>query len=222
MSAAPRSRILLFGSSANPPTGEQGHLGLVRWVVETADHAALGGPVDELWILPVYRHAFAEKSGLVPFEHRFEMCRLCFEDRDWRFPVRVCDVERTLARTYPDVSLGTIDLVDHLEARHPQTRFVFLMGADTAADLLAGRWKRGDELRARVDLVVVPRDGDEVTAEPGLSVAWGAPRLEASSTRARKAAAAGQLDRWVTAEVAAYAITHRLYGAFDSSSEPEG
>lgn len=214
-------RVLLFGLSANPPTGERGHLGLIRWVVEEASVQALGDRFDEVWILPVHRHAYSEKSDLVPFEHRLNMCKLCFERQDWRIPVRVSTAEQMLSLERPQENLGTIDLVDFLESRRPGVRFAFLMGADTAEDLLMGRWKRGQELRSRVGLVVVPRDGIEISSGPGLTVAHEAPRFEASSTKAREAAVRGQLDRWVTEEVEVYARDHRLYGAFDSPSSTE-
>ena len=42
--------ICLFGLSADPPTGSQGHAGIVQ---------QLGALYDQVWVLPVYRHTYA-------------------------------------------------------------------------------------------------------------------------------------------------------------------
>ena len=68
----PKSRIGIFGTSANPPTGDAGHCGLLRYMVST-------GKFDEIWVLPVYIHMFAAKRNLESFEHRVAMCKLCME-----------------------------------------------------------------------------------------------------------------------------------------------
>jgi len=67
--SAPR-RICLLGSSCNPPTGDGGHRLLAK------HFAAL---YDEVWVLPVYKHIFANKSNLAPFEERVAMARINFE-----------------------------------------------------------------------------------------------------------------------------------------------
>ncbi|MEL6187572.1 MAG: nicotinate-nicotinamide nucleotide adenylyltransferase [Myxococcota bacterium] len=218
-------RVLLFGLSADPPTGEEGHLGLVRWAARRTTYPELGGPIDAMWILPVFRHAYAEKSGQTSFVHRFEMSRLCFEGRNEPVPIVVSDAERELAAARPEERLGTIDLLDHLEARHSGTRFGFLLGADTARDLFLGKWKGGHTLLTRAGWVVVPRVG--VSLDPDLGVVWAhdAPALgKVSSTAARRAHSKERL-RWLTPEVAAYVERHGLYGpqgAFDSPTGGEG
>lgn len=63
-------RILIYGLSANPPTGIHGHLGICAYF------AAL---FDQVWVLPVYQHIFSTKSHLIPFEHRFTMCQRLFQ-----------------------------------------------------------------------------------------------------------------------------------------------
>lgn len=215
-------RVLLFGLSADPPTGEDGHLGLVRWATKRSEYPELGGPIDALWILPVFRHAFSEKSGLSAFAHRLEMSRRCFENQGGTVPVVVSEAERELAEAHPGERLGTIDLVEHLEARHPGTRFGFLLGADTARDLFLGKWKRGKELLRRVGWVVVPRQG--VTLEPGLgiSLAEDAPPLGRVSSTAVRRARPEDRHRWLTPEVAAYVERHRLYAEHGPFDSPDG
>ena len=162
--------VILFGLSANPPTGRGGHAGIVRWAATRAALPAFGGGgVDEVWVLPVYAHAFADKRDMPDFEHRLRMCALAFgpglpevADR-----VRVLDVERTLAEAAGAVEapaghavrVGTIDVVRHLMAEHPGVRFGLLLGADTYRDLLDGKWKDSAELLQLVPVVALPRLG---------------------------------------------------------------
>lgn len=66
-------RICLFGTSANPPTGENGHVGIVRALVNLRKF-------DEVRVLPVYKHTFASKRNqLLGFDHRVAMCELAVE-----------------------------------------------------------------------------------------------------------------------------------------------
>src|SRR5688572_22422184 len=143
-----RRRVLLFGTSANPRTGMGGHAGIVAWEAKRED-------VDEIWVLPVYRHAFEEKRDMPSFEHRMAMAKLAFEPLSPK--VKVLDVERELAD--PQRLIGTIDVVRHLMQRHPHVSFGLLMGADTYRDLMSGRWKESDALKQLVRIVPVSRKG---------------------------------------------------------------
>lgn len=204
-------RVLLFGLSADPPTGDEGHLGILRWAVTRESHPELGGPVDAIWVLPVYRHVFDEKSGLAPFEDRVQMCRLAFENRG--LPVEVKTLERTLAEAHPGRRTGTMDLVEHCRRLEPNTLFGLLLGADTARDLVHGRWRRGDELLSDVAIVVVPRVGVEVSNRDlaPLTLAEDAPApLAGSSTGARTRIR--DRERFLDPLVAAYVRENGLYG----------
>lgn len=201
-----KKTVLLFGSSVNPPTGLSGHGGIVAWGAKhqvdiandkTPEAAREQVPVDEVWVLPVYRHLFASKSNLLPFPQRFQMAELAFSDLPGlEGRIKVKDTERELveqavaraqAKGQPleQVRVGTIDIIRHLEAQHPETKFVLALGADTYQDLLEGKWKEGDKLMAGTEIVVVPRVG--VSSVTGLTE--DAPRLgEVSSTTIRASA----------------------------------
>lgn len=70
-----KKRILLFGTSADPPTGEGGHVGIAK-----ALSALVPEWCDEVRILPVYRHSFETKRDrLLPFCDRINMCELAFQ-----------------------------------------------------------------------------------------------------------------------------------------------
>jgi hypothetical protein len=74
----PGTRVVLYGMSANPPTGDGGHGSIVQHLAEL---------FDEVWILPVYRHVYAAKQNLAPYEHRERMCELAFTDGADRSPL---------------------------------------------------------------------------------------------------------------------------------------
>ncbi len=50
-----RRRVCLFGTSADPPTGEGGHLGIVRHLASSSSPSC---DFDEVRVLPVYRHMY--------------------------------------------------------------------------------------------------------------------------------------------------------------------
>lgn len=67
-----KKKVCLFGVSANPPTGNNGHVGIVTALINLNVY-------EEIRILPVYRHAFCSKRDqLVDFSHRAAMCELAF------------------------------------------------------------------------------------------------------------------------------------------------
>lgn len=209
MTASAKRLVMLFGLSADPPTGLGGHAGMVRWAAQ-AQVVGLGR-VDEVWVLPVYRHAFESKLDMTRFEHRFRMAQLAFESLEGiEGRVRVLDIERRLALARPDELVGTIDVVRALCAEHPSVQFALLLGADTHRDLLAGRWKESEALRSLVPVVVVPRKGVSHTPE---DAAPDAPELdEISSTVVRGSTDIAFLERVLQPAVLDYIQTHRLYG----------
>src|SRR5947209_3022982 len=152
-------RVLLFGLSANPPTGFGGHAGIVRWAANESGY-------DEVWVLPVYQHAFADKREMPSFEHRFNMARLAFENIEGaKGRVFVKDTEKSVAESMPPgVRVGTIDVVRHLMRAHPGVEFALLLGTDTYRDLVNGKWKQAEALLELVPVVVVARLGVEPPA----------------------------------------------------------
>jgi hypothetical protein len=68
-----RKEIVLFGTSADPPTGDGGHVGIAKALSKLTEF-------EQIRILPVYCHNFADKRDrLLPFRHRLNMCELAFE-----------------------------------------------------------------------------------------------------------------------------------------------
>jgi nicotinic acid mononucleotide adenylyltransferase len=220
-----RREILLYGTSANPVTGMQGHLGAIS-------HCQSMG-FDEIWILPVYKHIYSTKSGLAPFEHRVAMTQLAVAALPPTPPrpsgqgcVRVMELERELFEHLlqatdksEELRIGSIDLIQYLVRRFPDASFTMLLGSDTYADLQNGKWKNGDELKRLVKFVVMSRRGYEGVATPadGQTESDGTqfvtiPTLsDISSTYVRTVQDADVLNTLVVPEVAAYIVQHKLY-----------
>lgn len=199
---APR-RVAIFGGSFNPP--HVAHVLAVTYALSVA-------PIDEVLVVPVYRHPFAKE--LAPFEHRLAMCRLAV---GWLPRVFVSEVERDLGGE----SL-TLRTLEHLAAAHPDWAMRLLIGADVLSDL--PRWHRFDRIEALAPPIVLGRTG--FAAPPALrhegAVVCDGPRSSASdvllpqvsSTDIRRALAAGDLDavrQRVPRIVLDYAVAHGLY-----------
>lgn len=204
--------ILLYGTSANPPTDEGGHGALVRWAATRPRFPEIGGPIDAVWVLPVYAHVFDKR--LAPFEHRLAMARLAFERPGPGVPVEVLDVEREVSEARGGRP-GTLDVVEALEADYPETRFALLLGADTARDLLEGKWKRSASILARIPIVVIPRPNEAFDGAGRLFPASDAPQTQPVSSTGARDATGAELLKLVRPEVADYMMRHRLYAYAD-------
>ncbi|MBK8254545.1 MAG: nicotinate (nicotinamide) nucleotide adenylyltransferase [Polyangiaceae bacterium] len=157
-------RVAIFGGSFNPP-----HVAHVLAVV----YALAVEPVDEVLVVPVYRHPFSKE--LVPFEDRLAMCEAAM---GWIPRTRVSAVERDLGGE----SL-TLRLVSHLRDVHPDWELRLLVGADVLADL--PKWHRFDKIAEIAPPIVMGRAGVAADDAP-LPVL---PRV--SSTEVRDALARG-------------------------------
>nr|CCA26663.1 conserved hypothetical protein [Albugo laibachii Nc14] len=217
-------RVLIYGLSANPPTGFEGHLGIIR-------HFQQRKSFDEIWILPVYRHMYREKSNLATLQHRVEMCQLAVAaiPQISGMQVRVLETERQVyekmngdteaaAESIRDV--GTIDVIHHLREQHPLTRFSLLLGTDAFADLVAGKWKNGEEIlqsTGTIDIIVVQRPNSRHMLDQAVSNGSiefiSVPGLQAiSSTMARSCRDFQELCKYVDRAVAEYIVKNSLYG----------
>lgn len=216
-------RVALFGGSFDPP--HIGHQLACLYVLETH-------PVDEVWIMPVFRHAFDKRSA--PFAHRVAMCQRMAAALGPR--VRVSTVEEQLGG--PSYTLVTVQA---LQKQHPEHAFALVIGSDLVRE--RERWFNFPELAQRVPFIVLGRSGGVGTrpsphdaAVAGTdSVSTAAvvptdlrhaepvelPAVSSTEVRARLAAAShtGQLPTgWVPRSVLAYIQEQRLY----LGSEPPG
>ena len=126
-----------MGGSFNPP--HEGHREIARRV------AGRKG-IDEVWILPVYRHPFRKK--MAPFSERFRTCKKFFKDLGSK--IKVKDFERRLGGTS-----WTIRLIRALKGKYPTYSFRLVLGGDAYRQRRI--WKNFRKIEKEVDLIIFPR-----------------------------------------------------------------
>lgn len=186
MTAGGGRPVALLGGSFNPP--HVGHLMAAHYVRATQ-------PVDELWLLPAYRHPFGKP--LAGFDHRVRMCQaLCADASGW---LKVCEVERDLGGDG-----RTVDTLRHLMSEHPDHQFTLVIGSDIIKDL--PHWKEFQRIRELAQVLVLHRAGHP---DPD---AIGPALLEVSSTEVREKLERGETpSELVPRAVLDYAREHSLY-----------
>lgn len=179
--------IALLGGSFNPP--HFGHLLASLYVRTTL-------PVDEVWLLPAFNHPFGKP--LAPFDDRVAMCE-----------AMALDVGPWLKVNRAEAEVGgegrTIELLEWLLPKHPDTHFRWIIGSDILADL--PKWKAWDRIQQLVQVTVLHRAG--YPSERAL----GPPLAEVSSTEIRKRFEVGEApDQLVPRRVLEVARARGLYG----------
>lgn len=185
-----RPEIALLGGSFNPP--HVAHVMAAWWALATQG-------VRQVWLLPAWRHPFGK--ALAPFEERVRMCQLAVAAIRG---AHVCTAEAELSR---DPLCGkTARTLEHLAEKHPDLRFVLVVGADILPDTPS--WYRWDRVQALARVVVVGRQGYPGGAGPGLPAV--------SSTEVRERLARGEdVSALVPRRVLEYAKARGLYGPRD-------
>ena len=184
----PPRRIGLYGGSFDPP--HVAHVLAATWALCRAD-------LDELRVVPAFRHAFGK--AMAPYDLRCAMAEAAFGHLA---PAVVVDrIESRL-----DGVSYTIHTVQALLDEHPGATIVLVVGADAWAS--RARWHRWGELEPLVEPCVLGREGDP--PPEGVDVAVTLP--EVSSTAIRAAVAAAEpYDHLVCPEARAVIEQHGLY-----------
>lgn len=173
-------RIAVYGGSFNPP--HVAHAMVAAWLLWTDQ-------VDEVWLVPVFRHAFEPWHGktLAPFEERLRWCEAMAADVDPR--VRVCPIEREL----PTPSY-TVQTLRALREASPGHRWRLVVGSDVLSTL--PKWRDWASIEAEFEPLVVGREGYPDAACP---VSF----PDVSSTNIRERLARGEpISQLVTRSVA--------------------
>jgi nicotinate-nucleotide adenylyltransferase len=165
--AAPGQRIGLLGGSFNPP--HAGH----RLVVDIALRR-LG--LDQIWMIVTPGNPLKGHGALRPLDERMAACRALVDDPR----VVVTDFEAALGTPFTAATLS------YLLRRYPETRFVWVMGADNLPGF--HRWQQWREIFESLPIAVVDRPGFHLKA------------------LASKAAQAYRQARWPERKAAALAI----------------
>jgi nicotinate-nucleotide adenylyltransferase len=139
---------------------------------------------------------------VAPAAVRFEMVEAAVAD--------LAGLEASRIELERDGPTYTIDTVEALQ-RDSAVEIVLVVGADVARTI--GTWHRAEELRERVTLGVVTRNGNERVAPEGWRVEHVAiPRIDVSSTDIReRVARGGTVDVLVPAAALRVLHAHALY-----------
>ncbi|MGN6850516.1 MAG: nicotinate-nucleotide adenylyltransferase [Sphingomicrobium sp.] len=145
-------RIGLLGGSFNP--AHRGHRRISLFAMR-----ALG--LDELWWLVSPGNPLKEGAkDMAPFAARFSSARrmAC------RSPIRVSDFEQRAGTRY------TIETVRQLKRRHPNDRFIWLLGSDTLPNF--HKWRDWRGLAREVPIAVIRRPGYDSAAHAARAMGW--------------------------------------------------
>lgn len=214
-------RIGLFGGTFNPV-----HTAHLRAAEEVREALALDRVEFVLSANPPHK----PDAGLAAVDHRRHMLELAIADQP-AFDVNISELERP-GRSY------SIDTIIAAQARAPEARFTFVLGADAFAEIET--WKRFAEIFARCDVCVLSRPGVAVdrpsiatenafcydpnrrvyahTSGNALAFLSITP-LMISASDIRERCAAGRSIRYlVPREVETYIRTHGLYAGRTAAS----
>ena len=144
-------RIGLLGGSFNP--AHRGHRRISLAAMRALD-------LDELWWLVSPGNPLKPADGMANYEARLQSAREVAR----RAPIRVSDFERQMGTRY------TVDTVAALIKRHPQHRFIWLMGEDTVAQF--HQWKNWRKLASMLPIAVVSRPGYDDEARAARAMGW--------------------------------------------------
>jgi nicotinate-nucleotide adenylyltransferase len=154
-------RLGILGGTFNPP-----HLGHLVCAQEAYLHLGLARLILIPARIPPHKPV-EEEPGV---EHRIEMCRLAIAGHEDQFAVS--DIEAR--REGPSF---TVDTLEELHAREPESEFFLIVGADVAAGFPT--WREPERVLALATLAVAHRPGtSREAAEQALATVPGGEATE--------------------------------------------
>ena len=196
-------RIGILGGTFNPP-----HLGHLI----CAQEAYLQLELDRVTLIPARIPPHKRVEEEPGPDHRLELCRAAVGDDD-RFDVS--DVET--AREGPSYTVDTLEL---LHSREPESELFLIVGGDIAAGL--PRWRKPERVLSLATLAVAGRRGtSRAKVDEALSGLAGGerarffhmPTIGVSSTVLRRRVRDREPIRYYVPDaVVSYIDHHRLYG----------
>jgi nicotinate-nucleotide adenylyltransferase len=146
------ARIGLLGGSFNP--AHRGHRHISRAALRV-----LG--LDEVWWLVSPGNPLKEGAkDMAPFEARLAAARTTAR----RAPIRASDFEQREGTRF------TVDTVRRLKQRHPEHRFIWLLGSDTLPNF--HKWRNWRGLARQVPIAVIRRPGYDSAAHAARAMGW--------------------------------------------------
>jgi len=183
-------RTGLLGGSFDPV--HHGHLLAAIALRETLQ-------LDQVRLMPAADQPFKQgRHGAAPAD-RLRMVELAVKGEPG-LAAEPAEVER------PGPS-WTIETLEQLRGREPETRFTLLIGSDAATEFAS--WREADRIRTLAEVVVFERPGTLVP--PGFRTVP-IPACDISATRIRERVRAGRSIRYLVPErVADYIADRGLY-----------
>ena len=126
-------QFVLYGGSFNPP--HVGHQIACLWLTQALN-------AQDVIIIPTFDHP--DKTNLVDFDHRVEMCRLLAKSLK---RVSVSDIEHTLP-----VPSRTINVLD----RYPGGNRVLAIGSDLLDEVES--WEQWNRIKRTTKIVIIGRN----------------------------------------------------------------
>lgn len=196
-------RIGILGGTFNPI--HVGHLILGQCAGEAFD-------LDNVLVMPTKNPEYKEITRNVSEEDRVNMIKAAIEGHPF-FELSEIELERD-GYTY------TADTLEILTKEHPDTRFYFIMGADSLYQIES--WKSPEKILSLATIVVASRNDSRRALDDQIDYIQGkydakiyhldSPTLEISSNDIRKRVAAGKSIRYfVPKRVRQYIESHDLY-----------
>jgi nicotinate-nucleotide adenylyltransferase len=158
-------KIGLFFGSFNPI--HTGHLIIANLMAETTD-------LKKVWFVVSPQNPLKPSKGLLHEFDRYDMARAAVYDN---FKLEVCDVEFNLPK--PSYTIHTLV---YLQEKHPDKKFVLIMGEDNLASFT--KWKNHEMILEHYGLYVYPRPGvqlSDLRSHPNVRFV-DAPMLDISAT----------------------------------------
>jgi nicotinate-nucleotide adenylyltransferase len=197
-------RIGILGGTFNPP-----HLGHLV----CAQEAYLQLGLARVMLIPARippHKPVDEEPGV---EHRLEMCRLAVVGDEERFEVSDLEARR-------DGPSYTVDTLDELHSRMPDSELFLIVGGDVAVGFPS--WREPEHVLSLATLAVAERPGtDGAAVERAIGQLRGGerarffdmPEIGISSTMLRDRVRAGEPTKYLMPDaVRGYIDQHQLYG----------
>lgn len=184
----------ILGGSFNPV--HIGHMMVASYLVEW-------GYVDKVWLTLSPLNPLKEGYELLPDIKRLQMLSIAARGAE---KIDICDIELTMPR--PSYTINTLDL---LAERFPDTRFRLVIGSDNWR--IFDQWREPQRILDNYGVLVYLRPGypvnDDGTA--GMEIVH-APMADISSTMVREAIAKGRdMNYFLPAGVYQYIRENKLY-----------
>ena len=192
-------RIGILGGSFDPV--HYGHLIM-------AESTRVQCRLEAVWFLPTSMNPLKQDGPSATPEQRVEMLNLAIGGHD-AFEICRCEIDR-------DGPSYTYETLEILTSENPDTEFVFIMGADSLADL--GQWKNPERICELASIAVVCRPdspqpkGDMFPVDSPVWMRVDMPLIGLSSRELRSAIAQDIGVRFQTPRaVEAYISQEELY-----------